>query len=75
MRAREAGLARKASTPRSYMLLLTYVLLGPSPMAADDPNSQRDRKELEDKFAQLRPEVLETLRTLLSNKDSPLSFS
>jgi nuclear pore complex protein Nup133 len=44
-------------------------------MAADDPNSQRDRKELEDKFAQLRPEVLETLRTLLSNKDSPLSFS
>ncbi|KAG8217837.1 Non-repetitive/WGA-negative nucleoporin C-terminal-domain-containing protein [Butyriboletus roseoflavus] len=33
-----------------------------SPMAADDPNSQRDRKELEDKFAQLRPEVLETLR-------------
>jgi nuclear pore complex protein Nup133 len=34
-------------------------------MAADDPNSQRDRKEIEEKFTQLRPEVLETLRTLL----------
>lgn len=33
-------------------------------MAADDPNSQRDRKELEERFAQLRPEILETLRTL-----------
>ncbi|KAF8136731.1 hypothetical protein EV363DRAFT_1395817 [Boletus edulis] len=33
-----------------------------SPMAADDPNSLSDRKQLEDKFAQLRPEVLETLR-------------
>lgn len=41
-------------------------------MAADDPNSQRDRKELEDKFAQLRPEVLETLRTLLSKQYSSL---
>ena len=57
------------------MLLLTHVLLAPSPMAADDPNSQRDKKELEDKFAHLRPEVLETLRTLLSNKDSLSSFS
>ena len=44
-------------------------------MAADDPNSQRDKKDLEDKFAQLRPEVLETLRTLLSNKDSSSTFS
>lgn len=35
-------------------------------MAADDPSSQRDRKDLVDKFTQLRPEVLETLRALLS---------
>ncbi|KAI6036255.1 hypothetical protein BKA83DRAFT_108575 [Pisolithus microcarpus] len=36
-----------------------------SPMAADEPGSQRDRMELEDRFSQLRPEILETLR--LSN--------
>lgn len=33
-----------------------------SPMGADEPGSQRDRIELEDRFSQLRPEVLETLR-------------
>ncbi|KIK91679.1 hypothetical protein PAXRUDRAFT_830622 [Paxillus rubicundulus Ve08.2h10] len=33
-----------------------------SPMAADEPGSERDRMELEDRFAQLRPEILETLR-------------
>ncbi|KAF8843579.1 hypothetical protein BDN67DRAFT_964047 [Paxillus ammoniavirescens] len=33
-----------------------------SPMAADEPGSERDRTELEDRFAQLRPEILETLR-------------
>ncbi|KAI6103387.1 hypothetical protein F5141DRAFT_205422 [Pisolithus sp. B1] len=33
-----------------------------SPMAADEPGSQRDRMELEDRFSQLRPEILETLR-------------
>jgi len=43
-------------------------------MAADDPNSQRDRKELEERFAQLRPEVLETLRTLLSEQRSSPGF-
>lgn len=47
----------------------------PSPMAANDPNSQSDRGELEDKFAQLRPEVLETLRTLLSEQLSLKLFS
>lgn len=50
-------------------------LLALSPMAADDPNSQSGKKELEDKFAQLRPEVLETLRTLLSGYCSSSSFS
>ena len=58
-------MARKASTPLFPIYpLLTYILLAPSPMAAEDPNSHSDRKELEDKFAQLRPEVLETLRML-----------
>ncbi|KIM58886.1 hypothetical protein SCLCIDRAFT_127429 [Scleroderma citrinum Foug A] len=33
-----------------------------SPMAADELGSERDRIELEDRFAQLRPEILETLR-------------
>ncbi|KAF9227508.1 hypothetical protein BS17DRAFT_746046 [Gyrodon lividus] len=33
-----------------------------SPMAADEPGSERDKTELEDRFAQLRPEILETLR-------------
>ncbi|KAI6045772.1 hypothetical protein EDC04DRAFT_3031700 [Pisolithus marmoratus] len=33
-----------------------------SPMAADEPGTQRDRIELEDRFSQLRPEILETLR-------------
>jgi hypothetical protein len=32
----------------------------PSPAAADD--AERHRKELEDRFAQLRPEALETIR-------------
>ncbi|KAI6005623.1 hypothetical protein EDD15DRAFT_2212668 [Pisolithus albus] len=36
-----------------------------SPMAADEPGSQRDRMELEDRFSQLRPEILETLPSLL----------
>lgn len=36
-----------------------------SPMAADELGSERDRIELEDRFAQLRPEILETLRTHL----------
>jgi nuclear pore complex protein Nup133 len=34
-------------------------------MAADEPGSERDRTELEDRFAQLRPEILETLREQL----------
>lgn len=34
-------------------------------MAADELGSERDRIELEDRFAQLRPEILETLRTHL----------
>ncbi|KAH7910183.1 hypothetical protein BJ138DRAFT_1127105, partial [Hygrophoropsis aurantiaca] len=33
-----------------------------SAVAADDAANERDRKELEDRFAQLRPEVFETLR-------------
>ncbi|KAF7967089.1 hypothetical protein HWV62_35891 [Athelia sp. TMB] len=33
-----------------------------SAVAADDPGSERERKELEERFGQLRPEVLETLR-------------
>ncbi|KAL4077069.1 hypothetical protein V8B97DRAFT_1378901 [Scleroderma yunnanense] len=33
-----------------------------SPIAADELGSERDRIELEDRFSQLRPEILETLR-------------
>ncbi|KAG6334835.1 hypothetical protein ID866_4257 [Astraeus odoratus] len=31
-------------------------------VAADEPGSERDKTELEDRFSQLRPEILETLR-------------
>lgn len=33
-----------------------------SAAAADESGSERERKELDERFAQLRPEVLETLR-------------
>ncbi|EGO21494.1 hypothetical protein SERLADRAFT_451525, partial [Serpula lacrymans var. lacrymans S7.9] len=33
-----------------------------SAVAADEPATERDKKELQDRFEQLRPEVLETLR-------------
>ena len=64
-------MAREVGAPRfPSMALLIYLSLLPSPMAADDPNSPRERKELEDRFLQLRPEILETLRTLLSGQVS-----
>ena len=40
-------------------------------MAADELGSERDRIELQDRFSQLRPEILETLRTLLNLLRSP----
>ncbi|KAH7889197.1 hypothetical protein F5I97DRAFT_483446 [Phlebopus sp. FC_14] len=45
-----------------------------SPMAAEIPASERERKALEDKFAQLRPEILETLR-LTSHLPQALSLA
>jgi nuclear pore complex protein Nup133 len=36
-----------------------------SAVAADETGSERERKELDEKFGQLRPEVLETLRRWL----------
>jgi nuclear pore complex protein Nup133 len=33
-----------------------------SAAAADETGTERERQELEEKFGQLRPEVLETLR-------------
>jgi nuclear pore complex protein Nup133 len=32
-----------------------------SPIAADEPGSERDHIELKERFDQLRPEILETL--------------
>lgn len=37
-----------------------------SPSAADEPGAERERLELYDRFRQLRPEVLDTLRMFLS---------
>ena len=37
-----------------------------SVVAADESGSKRERQELEDKFGQLRPEVLETLRMTIN---------
>ena len=34
-------------------------------VAADDPETERERKELDERFTQMRPEVLETLRECL----------
>jgi nuclear pore complex protein Nup133 len=39
-----------------------------SPAAAEDVNVERDRNELERKFAVLRPEIFETLRELNCNR-------
>lgn len=41
---------------------------GFSAVAADDIGSERERKELDERFAQLRPEVLETLRKWIYSK-------
>jgi nuclear pore complex protein Nup133 len=38
-----------------------------SAVAADESGSKRERQELEEKFGQLRPEVLETLRTTINH--------
>ncbi|KIJ69004.1 hypothetical protein HYDPIDRAFT_172503 [Hydnomerulius pinastri MD-312] len=45
-----------------------------SPMAAEEPGTERDRTELEDRFAQLRPEILETLR-ITSHLQQALSLA
>jgi nuclear pore complex protein Nup133 len=39
-----------------------YSLREHSAVAADEAGSERERKELDERFGQLRPEVLETLR-------------
>ena len=38
-----------------------------SAVATDESGSKRERQELEEKFGQLRPEILETLRTTINH--------
>lgn len=47
---------------RRLIRVRSVLTLKISVVAADDAGTERERKELDERFTQMRPEVLETLR-------------